>query len=186
MSIAEIPLFKSLDEQTLVSFTGRINILDRTSHQMLGVVILREGHIYRCLYRGATGLKAFYNAVIEGAQLVPQEFIVEPEIIEEKDRQIHYPYSVLKNKTNEVLSRYQAVAGKKPPDHVKLLAKASILEEGAEVTEAEFQVLCALSEWSSVKDLYQQCPLLDYEITEALISLRKQDAITVVAPRTAR
>lgn len=182
----EIPLFRSLDEQTMVGFTGRINILERTSHQMLGVVILREGQVYRCHYRGAAGLKAFYNAVIEGAQLVPQDFIVEPEIIEEKDRQIHYPYSVLKNKTGEVLKRYQAVAGKRPPDHVKLIAKAAFLEAQSEVSEAEFQVLCALSEWSSVKDLYQHCSLLDYEITEALVSLRQQEALSVVAPRTGR
>ncbi|MFP5490598.1 MAG: hypothetical protein ACLGG0_03810 [Bacteriovoracia bacterium] len=182
----EIPLFHSLDEQTLVGFTGRINVLDRTSHQMLGVVVLREGQVYRCQYRGATGLKAFYNAVIEGAQLVPQEFIVEPEIIEEKDRQIHYPYSVLKHKTDDVLKRFQAVSGKRPPDHVKLIAKAEFLEAQSEVSEAEFQVLCALSEWSSVKDLYQHCSLLDYEITEALVSLRQQEALSVVAPRTGR
>jgi hypothetical protein len=182
----EIPLFRSLDEQTLVAFTGRLNILDRISHQMLGVVILREGQIYRCQYRGASGLKAFYNAVIESVQLVPQNFIVEPEIIDEKSRQIHYPYSVLKNKTADVLKRFQAVSGKRPPDNVKLIAKPSFLEAQSEVSETEFQVLCALSEWNSVKDLYQNCKLLDYEITEALVSLRQQEALSVIVPRTER
>jgi len=83
MSIPDIPLFRSLDEQTLVGFTGRVNVLDRLTHQMLGVVILKDGQIFRTQYRGVSGLKAFYNIVIEGAQLVPQEFVVEPEIIEE-------------------------------------------------------------------------------------------------------
>lgn len=186
MDIAEIPVFKILDEQTLVAFTGRINLLERLTRQMLGVIVLREGVVYRAHYRGAQGLKAFYNIVLEGAQLVPQDFIVEPEIIEEKDRQIHYPYSVLKQKTLEVLKRFNAVAGLRPPDHVKLVAKPSFLEAEGDVSEAEFQVLCALAEWSSVRDLYLKCTLLDYEITEALVSLRNQNALSVIAPRTAR
>lgn len=181
MTTAEIPLFRYLDEQTLVSFTGRVNVLDRTSRQMLGVVVLKDGQVYRALYRGISGMKAFYNIVVEGASLVPQEFIVEPEIIEEKDRQIHFPYSVLKSKATEVLERYQAVAKMRPPGHVKLMAKARFLEDEGDVSEAEFQVLCALSEWSSVQDLYKHCPLLDYEITESLVSLRRKDAIQVVA-----
>ncbi|MBY0516114.1 MAG: hypothetical protein K2P81_04355 [Bacteriovoracaceae bacterium] len=179
----EIPLFLSLDEQVLVNFTGRVNVLDRLTHQMLGVVVLKEGQVYRCQYKGVMGLKAFYNIVVEGAQLQPQEFIVEPEIIEEKDRQIHFPYSVLKNKTAEVLSRYQAVSRMRPPDNVKLMAKAEFLTSRDDVDEAEFQVICALSEWNSVKDLYIHCPLLDYEITESLVSLRKKNALQVIGSK---
>jgi hypothetical protein len=179
-----IPLLTVLDEQTLVAFTGRVNVLDKLTHQMLGVVVLREGHIFRCQYRGAQGLKAFFNIVIEGAQLVPQELIVEPEIIDERDRQIHYPYSVLKSKTSEVLKRYQAVAHLRPPSQVKLLPRATFLDSDDEVTDTEFQVLCTLTEWSQVDDLYRHCPLLDYEITESLVSLRRKEAIQVVSTRT--
>jgi hypothetical protein len=180
----EIPLINVLDEQTLVSFTGRINVLDKLTHQLLGVVILREGHIWRCQYRGSKSLKAFFNIVIEGAQLAPQEFIVEPEIIDERDRQIHYPYSVLKAKTTDVLKRYQAVAHLRPPSHVKLLPRAAFLDSDEEVTEAEFQVLCTLTEWSQVDDLYRHCQLLDYEITESLVGLRRKEALQVVSTRT--
>jgi len=180
----EIPLLTVLDEQTLVAFTGRVNVLDKITHQMLGVVILREGQIFRCQYRGVQSLKAFYNIVIEGAQLVPQEFIVEPEIIDESDRQIHYPYSVLKAKTADVLKRYQAVAHLRPPPMVKILARSSFLDSDDEVTEAEFQVLCTLTEWNQVEDLYRHCPLLDYEITESLVSLRRKEALQVVSARS--
>lgn len=179
----EIPLLSMLDEQTVVSFTGRVNVLDRTTHQLLGVVVLREGQVYRCQYRGAQGTKAFFNIVIEGAQLLPQEFIVEPEIIDERDRQIHYPYSVLKAKTADVLKRYQAVAHLRPPPRLKLLPRATFLDSDDEVTSAEFQVLCTLTEWSQVDDLYRQCSLLDYEITESLVSLRRKEALQVVSAR---
>ncbi len=180
----EIPLLAVLDEQTMVGFTGRVNVLDKISHQLLGVVILREGQIFRCSYRSVSGLKAFYNIVIEGAQLVPQEFIVEPEIIHESDRQIHYPYSFLKSKTAEVLERFQTVAHLRPPAQVKLLARSSFLDSDEEVTEAEFAVLCTLTEWSQVEDLYRHCSLMDYEITESLVSLRRKEALQVVSART--
>lgn len=180
----DIPLLNVLDEQTMVGFTGRVNVLDRTTHQLLGLVVLREGQIFRSQYRGVQGLKAFFNIVIEGAQLVPQEFIVEPEIIEESDRQIHYPYSFLKNKTFDVLKRFQAVAHLRPPAHVKLLARSSFLDSDEEVTEAEFAVLCTLTEWSQVDDLYRHCSLLDYEITESLVSLRRKEALQVVSTRS--
>ena len=180
----EIALFSMLDEQTLVNFTGRVNVQDRQTHQHLGVVILKDGQVLRCQYRGVLGLKAFYNIVIEGVQLVAHEFIVEPEIIDERDRQIHYPYSVLKNKASEVLARYQQVAPHRPPGHVRLLPCESFLSLEGEVSEAEFTVLCSLTEWSRVEELYRHCPLLDYEITEALVSLRKKEALRVISARS--
>lgn len=181
-----IPILQALDEQCLVSFTGRLNILDKITHQLLGVVVLKDGHIFRCQYRGIHGLKAFYNLVIEGAQLVAQDFIVEPEIIEESDRDIHYPYTVLKTKGLEALARYEAVAHQRPPADVKLLAKATFLDSDYEVSDAEFTVLCALSEWSLVGDLYRHCSLLDHEITESLVSLRRKEALQVIVPRSGR
>ncbi len=183
METGEIPLYRVLDEQSTVAFTGRVNILDRTTRQLLGVVILRDGQVFRAEYRGSKGLKAFYNIVLEGFQLVPQDFIIEPEIITESDRQIHYPYSVLKSRTDEILRRFKAVAGLRPPDAVKLITRDEFLEREGDVTEAEFQVLNTLCEWSQVKDLYAHCQLLDFEITEALVSLRKQNALSVIGTR---
>lgn len=186
MKAEEIPVYRVLDEQTAVAFTGRVNILERTTRQTLGVIVLREGQIYRATYRGGKGLKAFYNIVLEGFQLVPQDFIIEPEIIAESERQIHFPYTVLKSRTEEVLERFQLVAGLRPPEHLKLVTREEFLESDSEVTENEFLVLCTLSEWSLVRDLYANCQRLDFEITEALVSLRKKNALSVIVPRSSQ
>jgi hypothetical protein len=176
-------LFATLDEQTMVNFTGKINVLDQATREMIGVVILKEGEIYRCKYRGVDGLKAFYNIIIESSENVIQDYIVEPEIISDDQKQIHYPYSVLKNKASEIFKRYSEVSHLKPPAHIKLIPKAEFLESKKDVDEAEFQVLCTLAEWSQVRDLYVHCPLLDFEITESLVSLRRKEALTVVGTR---
>lgn len=178
-----LKIFEILDEQAMVNFTGRVNILQQTNRELLGVIIVREGDVFRAHYKGVQGLKAFYNIIIETAETLHVDFIVEPEIVGEEDKQIHYPYSVLKNRAQEVLERYSKVAGLRPPPHVKLLAKASILTSEEDIGEAEFQVLCALTEWSKVEDLYRYCPLLDFEITESLVSLRRKNALEVVGSR---
>jgi len=185
MEVENLPLFESLDEQTSVRFTGRLNVLDRLSRQMIGLVILKDGEVYRCDYRGVFGLKAFYNMAIESAQLYPQDFIIEPEIINNEDREIHFTYPVLKARTQEVISRYMQHSSHRPPNHIKLMIRPEFIRASeGRVGDAEFRVLCALTEWSKVEDLYRNCPLQDYEITEALVELRKKEALKVVAPRT--
>ena len=178
-----LKIFDVLDEQTMVSFTGRVNILQQTNRELLGVILIRDGDVFKAQYKGVKGLKAFYNIVIETTATLHVDFIVEPELVGDVDKQIHYPYSVLKNRAQEVLDRYTKVAGLKPPSHVKLIPKSDILTSDFEIGEAEFQVLCALTEWSKVEDLYQYCPLLDFEITESLVSLRRKNALEVVGTR---
>ena len=178
-----LKIFDVLDEQAMVSFTGRVNIIQLTNRELLGVVILKDGYVCKANYKGVHGVKAFYNIVIETATTLHVDFIVEPEIISDEDKQIHFPYSVLKTRSEEVLDRYSKVAGLKPPPQVKLVPKSDILISHHEMGEAEFQVLCALTEWSKVEDLYLYCPLLDFEITESLVSLRRKNAIEVVGTR---
>jgi len=186
MMMENLALFDSLDEQTAVRFTGRLNVLDRLSRQMIGVVVIKDGEVLRCDYRGVFGLKAFYNMAIESAQLVLQDFVVEPEIISEELREIHYPYPVLKARAREAIERFTNYASHRPPGHLRLMVRPDFLDQKQDaVSDAEFRVLCAITEWSKVDDLYRNCPLQDYEITEALVHLRKKEAIKTVAVRTA-
>lgn len=176
----DLPLLNCLDEQTAVGFTGRVNVLDRHTRQLLGVVILKEGNIHRCRYHEHDGLRAFHTLVLESVQLVPMDFVVEPEIVDDDNRQIHFPYSVVKQKSLAAVERFLTVAAQKPPAEVRLLVRADFLESQTPVTNAEFQVLCSLTEWSQVDELYQNCSLLPHEITESLVGLRKKKALKVL------
>lgn len=186
MEIEVLPLFESLDEQTAVRFTGRLNVLDRLSRQLIGVVILKEGEILRCDYRGVFGLKAFYNMAIESAQLVLQDFVVEPEIITNEVQEIHFSYPELKAGALDSIERFKTYAGHRPPGELRLMVRPDFLSIKKDpITDIEFRVMCAITEWSKVEDLYRHCPLQDYEITEALVHLRKKEAIKTVAVRVA-
>jgi hypothetical protein len=51
--------------------------------------------------------------------------------------------------------------------------------EGADVTSDEFEVLAGLTDYNKVGDIYKNVNLLEYEITNALVSLRMKKALRV-------
>jgi hypothetical protein len=108
---------------------------------------------------------------------------VEPEVVEDKERQIHYPYAVMRNKMSDVIKQYRDSLKFRPPDNVKILIDAEFIEDSLPVTPQEFEVLETLTEWNSTYDVYQHCQLLDHEITWALVSLRKKSALKIIASR---
>jgi hypothetical protein len=173
-------LISILDEQNSVGFTGRVNVLNQTTKQLLGEVIFNEGQIMQARYKGVIGLKAFYNLCIDEFENVALGYIVEPELIDATNTQIPYPYSVLKRKIVDVIENFKQSKSQRPPDNLKILIKPEFLAQGEVVTGAEFDLLCTLSDYNLVEQVYKNCKLLDYEITNALVSLRKKNALTVV------
>ncbi len=182
MSVIEsLQIFQVLDEQTLVGFTGKVNVLSKLNRQYLGHLLLINGDVIQGFYKNVSGIKAFYNIVVADYELEPISFVVEPETVDEKLRGIHFPYSVLKNRTDEVIQKYLTTVKHRPPQGLKLLVKASFMDIQVDVTADEFEVLATMSDWNLVKDIYENCNLVDYEITLALVGLRKKGAIKVIS-----
>lgn len=170
-----------LDEQNSVGFTGRVNVLDPKTKQLLGEIILNDGQIAFCKYKGVEDLKAFFNLCIDEYEGMSFTYIIEPELFDVSRRHIHYPFGVLKRKIAEVIEKYGASKESKPPGNLKILVKPDFIDNGESVTGEEFELLCTLSDYNLVSDVYSNCQLIDYEITNALVSLRKKNALTVVA-----
>lgn len=173
-----------IEEQISVEFTGKVNILASFNRQFLGHLLFKNGQIVQVIFQNFKGLKAFYQLLIQEYSLQSFDYVVEPELVDEKDRQIHYPYAVLKNKLADVLKLYRESLKLRPPENVKILVDAEFIEDSLPVTPQEYDVLEALTEWSSPFDIYQNCHLLDHEITLALVSLRKKGALKIVAPKS--
>ena len=180
-SLEAIQIFHVLDEQTMVGFTGKVNVLSKLNRQYLGHLLLRNGEVIQAFYKSVSGIKAFFNIVVSDFELEPISYVVEPETVEEHQRGIHYPFSVLKARTQEVIEKYLASVKFRPPQDLKMLVKAEFLSTDYEVTPEEFEVLSTLSDWNLVKDIYQNCNLVDYEITLALVGLRKKGALKVIS-----
>jgi hypothetical protein len=176
-------LISILEEQYSVGFTGRVNVLNSTTKQLLGEIIIFDGQIVFCKYKGVEALKAFFNICVDEYEGESLTFIVEPELFDITKRHIHYPFGVLKRKISEVIENYSASKANRPPDHIKILIKPGFMADGEVVSGEEFDLLCTLSDYNLVSDVYKNCQLIDFEITNALVSLRKKDALTVVAKK---
>lgn len=183
MSGLELQLLNTIEEQIAVQFTGKVNVLSNFNRQYLGHLLFKNGEIYQVVFQTHKGLKAFYQLIIQEFSLQSFTYVVEPEVVEEKERQIHYPYGVIKNKMTDVIKQYRDSLKYRPPENVKILIDSEFLDDTLPVTPQEFDVMETLTEWSSPFDIYQHCPLLDHEITMALVSLRKKSALKIVASR---
>jgi hypothetical protein len=180
VSFLGLKIIGVMEEQLSVRFTGRINILSNFNHQYLGHMLLKDGEIFQVLFNNLKGLKAFYELIVQEFSLESFRYVVEPEVVDESERQIHYPYKILKTKMTDVLKQYREALKYRPPDDVRILIQPEFIIEGAPVTPEEFDVLETLSEWSNPREIYQHCQLLDHEITLALVSLRKKSALKIV------
>jgi hypothetical protein len=178
-------LLKHIEEQSLISFTGKINVLKSDNNQHIGVVFLKEGEIIDCSYFGRTGKKGLYALVFEeiGSQEF-HKFIIEPEII--KDSQVKFTYSFddFYQKVQERYELYQKIKRLRPPSYLRLSIDPNFIKPKCQIKidGFEFDVLSAMVNHKKVPDIYLNCPLYDYEITGALISLRKKKAIRVIGP----
>lgn len=173
-------IISTIEEQVLSGFTGKINIVARESSQILGCAYIISGVLVNVKYKGAHGTKAFYNACID-SQDTQVSIVVEPEFVDDRERKIDTPFSVLKRRVSEVSDRYLEARENRPPDYLKLLVIPSFLSGEVQVNTAEFNLLCTLSDYNKVSDIYINNSLLDYEITNALVSLRQKGAIKVLS-----
>lgn len=172
-----------IEEQLAVEFTGKVNVLSAQTRQFLGHILFRNGEVIQVKFQGHKGIKAFYQLIIQEYTLQSFSYVVEPEIVEEKERQIHYPFSVIKNKMSGVLKQYRESIKLKPPGNVKIIVEAEFIRSKLPLTHVEFEVLETLTEWNKADDVYQHCQLMDHEITLALVSLRKKGALKIVSPK---
>ena len=83
--------------------------------------------------------------------------------------------------TGDVYENYLGSKKLRPPGALKLVLNPNFIVEGQDVAPNEFDVLSAISDYSRVEDIYNHCPLMEYEVTQALVSLRRKGALKVVA-----
>lgn len=172
-------LIEILEEQAVFGFTGRINIVLQENRQYQGMIAQKEGLLIDARYKELRGRKALFAALIDDLQDVKLKFIVEPELIEDSEISLSLNISRLKKEFKEKYDLFLAAQKLRPPDELRLLIDADFITKGPAVGGDEFTVLCMLTEYNKVGDIFEKTPLLDYEITGALVSLRKKGALKV-------
>lgn len=173
-------LIELIEEQSIVKFTGKINALDVKNKQLLGEIFMFEGDIINTKYRTFQGLKAFYDLILTDGIEGRLKFIMEPEVVDPQDKKIHYPLSILKNKLGALYQKVLDSRGRRPPMGLKILINPAFIEMGDQIVEQEYSLLCTLSDYNKVEEVYNHSDLLEFEITNALVSLREKHALKVI------
>lgn len=172
-------LIQILSEQAVFGFTGRINIILKSNRQFLGAITQKEGWIVDAQYKGHQGKKALFTLIIEDRQPDALSFIIEPEIIEETEGVLRMSVEQLRVEALAYLDDFVSSQKLKPPKDLVLTVFPDFIVKGDKINGDEFSILCTLSEYSKVQDLYDKCPLLEHEVTKGLVSLRKKGALRV-------
>lgn len=175
-------LLNVIDEQSSMGFTGKINILRAKNAQAHAVVHMREGRLVNCRLGARSGEKALLDLVFQDVSNAYElKLVVEPEVVSESECSFDWTVSELKQQSRNVYENYLSTKRLRPPAHLKLLLNADFILEGDQIGADEFDVLSTISDYSKVQDIYDHCALMEYEITRALINLRRKGAIKVAA-----
>ncbi len=174
-------LIKIIEEQTIFAFTGKINVLQKSSNQYLGAIWQKDGVIVNAHYADLKGKKALLRIVFEDLENPDlMNFVVEPEVVSSEMVLFELQYESFYRELQRIYNDYQQSKKLRPPDHLKLAVSGDFIVEGAGLSPEEFDLLCLISEHNQVSELYAQSQLYDFEITNLLVSLRKKKAIIVV------
>jgi hypothetical protein len=173
-------LLEVLKEQASFGFTGKVNLLLVSNGQFLGVIYLHEGFLVGANYGQLSGKNALFNMIFEDVESVSHfKFIVEPELVGENLLAMKMSYDEVKQVAQKIYQSYVQAKKLKPAMSLRLVIDPEIIVNAETITPEEFDVLSVLAEWCTVSDIYKYSKLMEFEVTNALVSLRKKRAIKV-------
>lgn len=175
-------LLSVLDEQSSMGFTGKVNILQAQNSQSYAVILMLEGKVINCLSATRSGEKALLDMVFEDVSNSKKfKIVVEPELVTAAEGQLDLSVDALKKKARHLYENYLNAKKLRPKQELKLILNPDFIIAGEDIGPDEFDVLSTISDYSRVRDIYDHCPLMEYEVTRALVSLRRKGALKVMA-----
>ena len=173
-------LIEVLKEQASFGFTGKINLLSKENGQFLGVVYQQEGMIVGAQVKELKGKKALLKMIFDDVESNENfKFIVEPEVVPDEALTMKVAFEEIKLLAQKHFNEYISAKKLRPAPHLKLVIDPEVIVSKDDITPQEFDVLAVISEWCNVSDIYKYSKLMDFEVTHALVSLRKKRAIKV-------
>lgn len=173
-------LIEVLKEQASFGFTGKVNVLFKENGQFLGVIYQQEGMIVGAQLKELKGKKALLKMIFDDVESNENfKFIVEPELLSPENITLKITFEEVRKEAQGHFQEYLSAKKLRPAPHLKLVIDPEIIVSIETITPQEFDVLSVITEWCSVSDIYKYSKLMDFEVTHALVSLRKKRAIKV-------
>jgi hypothetical protein len=174
-------LLAIINEQEAFGFSGRINILMKANNQLVGVIFQYEGKIIGANAGHQKGKKALFYLIFNDVNVDDlYKLVVEPEVIGPSCFMFELSFSEIKSLAEKQYPEFLRAQKLKPPSHLRLIVNPEIIYSRDEITPEEFTILSVLVDVSRVDEVYQSSNLLEFEVTNALVSLRKKRAIKVL------
>lgn len=169
-----------LKDQAVFGFTGKVNLLLASNSQFQGAAYLQEGMIVGAQYGQLKGRKALYKMIFDDVEAAIQfKFVVEPELIALEHFSMKMSFDEVRKEAQNIYQKFLMAKKLQPAPGIKLVVSPEIIVDPQEITADEFDILSVLSEWCTVADVYKYSRLMEFEVTNALVSLRKKRAIKV-------
>ena len=168
-----------IEDQVVFKFTGKLNILSEGNSQILGAIYFNEGNVFHAQFKSSKGIKALYHIVVTEQSAGALKYMLEPEIVDTIPANIAYDFDATKSKLTKLYQVYESSKSLRPPDYLELRLNPEFFGNGTRISQDEFDVMISMCDYSRVKDIYDHCPLLDHEVTAALVEMKKKSAIMV-------
>lgn len=177
----KLRILKYLNDQVLLAFTGRVNILIPGSNQFIGVVFLEDGEIVGAEHSKLKGTNALFELyLIEILNTHQFKFVIEPEII--GIDQTHFRMSP--NKSFAEFKKYNKseyrLSKLRPENSLKICVNEKFIESGEELSSAEFKMLEIIAVSKTIGDVFFNSNFNDFLTNSLLVLLRQKKAIKVL------
>ena len=140
-------LLSLIEEQTTISFTGKINVLTKVNNKYEGVIFLKEGNLVNAEYQNMRGKKALFNLIFDDIDSKTEvNYVVEPEIIDSKPTDFDIEFETFYDMIKDRYEKFITVKKFRPPNHLNLVINPIFVSEGNAplVSADEFDVMCAI------------------------------------------
>tara|TARA_Y100000590_G_scaffold469529_1_gene657852 strand:- start:289498 stop:290031 length:534 start_codon:yes stop_codon:yes gene_type:complete len=175
-------LIKTLREQSAIGFDGKIIVQDKAMSQHLGSILLCAGTLVGCSFNGERGKKSLLNILMQEFSSNPSlDYVVEPEVIGLELIQFEIELNDLEEEFRNILEQTEKNKKLKPPGNKRVIVNSDFICRGANIEPKEFDVLCLISDFGKIQDIYENSFLYEFEVTNALVSLRKKGALKVLS-----
>jgi hypothetical protein len=176
-----LSLIKTISDQVHIGFTGRVNVLTKDTGKYLGRITIKDGIIVFSQYKDRFGKQSLYHCLIDDLENEELKFAVEPEIVTDGEVFFYLEYKSFVDIGQKIFQAYRSSRKFRPPGHIRLIINPAFVAAGQEIGDIEFDLLTTISEFSRVSDIFNESNLLEYQISNGLVSLRQKGALKVIA-----
>lgn len=169
-----------LEEQNSFAFSGKVTGTEKLSESETFSLWFKEGQLIEVRTQKRSGLKALYEVFFQ--EFLGVRFNYK---LQEEDatiaQSIYFPLAQIKIFLNAIVDDLEDHDEFRPDKQLELIIKSGFVKSGPEITELEYNVLELVAKYASVADIYEKTDLLGFEVSKALVSLKRKDAFKVIA-----